>query len=54
MMSLDLPAGDPQVQAALARAVQNQVIKYGAIALLPPLLVGALLWWRGRRANPQA
>ncbi len=48
-MSLDLPARDPQVQAALARAVQAHLLKHGALALAPPLLIGIVLWRRRRR-----
>ena len=49
-MPLDMPARDPQVQAALARAVQNHVIKHAAFALIPLLLVlTAVIWGRMRR-----
>lgn len=48
-LSLDMPARDPAVQAALARAQQAHAIRYGLIALGPPLilLAGAALWRRG-------
>lgn len=39
-LPLDLPASDPQVQAALSRAVQNHVIRHAAAALLPLLILG--------------
>ena len=49
-MPLDMPARDPRVQAALARAVQNHVIKHAALALIPSLIVlTAVIWRRMRR-----
>lgn len=45
-LPLDLPARDPQVQAALARAVQNHVIRHAAVALLPLLIMALLAVFR--------
>ncbi len=47
-LPLDLPAGDPQVQAAYARAVTDHVVRYGLLAVVPPLLLLGLGWALGR------
>lgn len=50
-LPLDLPARDPQVQAALARAVQKHVITHAAIVLVPILIVLATAFLRRLRRN---
>ena len=45
---LDIPARDPEVQAALARAVRAHVLKFGAIGLVPVVLACGILWRRRR------
>ena len=50
-LPLDLPARDPQVQAALSRAVQNHVIRHTAAALLPILIVLSAATWRWLRRS---
>jgi hypothetical protein len=48
-LPLDLPARDPQVQAALARAVQNHVIRHTIAASLPLLMFIVALGWQSLR-----
>ena len=50
-LPLDLPARDPQVQAALSRAIQNHVIRHAVVALLPMLIVVAAAVWRRMRRD---
>lgn len=45
-LPLDLPARDPQVQAALARAVRNHLIQHVAVALIPLIALLATAMWR--------
>ena len=42
-LSMDMPARDPQVQAALARAVNAHILRHALIALIPAglLLIAA-------------
>lgn len=48
-LPLDVPARDPQVQAALARAVNAHIVRHAIIALGPALvLVAAALILRRR------
>lgn len=48
-LPLDLPARDPQVQAALAQAVQNHVIRHSIAASLPLLMFVIALGWQSIR-----
>ena len=45
-LPLDLPARDPQVQAALARAMRAHVVRHALTALVPAVLVCGLAVWR--------
>lgn len=47
-MPLDVPASDPQVRAALQKAVTAHLLRYGGLALIPPALALVVLKASGR------
>lgn len=47
-LPLDVPASDPQVGAALQKAVTAHLLRYGGLALIPPALALIVLKASGR------